>query len=233
MLSWLYVPFAWIFLEGVRHSEKANTSLRDRFGVSLNTGVILWETKKMNGGINKLGEFARYDDLNRTLHENIHCFLDAWYVFGIVIFAVLQVLLFLLLLSGAITSIYRALTSSPMAEVADASVIRPVVPGVNMPMSDFPLVGFTLVVTLSFHELGHAFAAATEKVKTEGVGLFFALVMPGAFVRLEEGLLPQLPPRAQLKVYICVYNKLLIVIIESDSINIKQLIVHIFVTSLY
>jgi hypothetical protein len=68
-------------------------------------------------------------------------------------------------------------------------------------MADIPSVGGALLLTLAFHELGHGIAAATERVKTEGVGVFVAFVVPGAFVRLEEGLLPQLPTRAQLKVY--------------------------------
>mmetsp|Transcript_18829 Transcript_18829/g.42780 ORF Transcript_18829/g.42780 Transcript_18829/m.42780 type:complete len:533 (+) Transcript_18829:58-1656(+) len=219
---WTLLAFTWLItLELLRRFCGSKTwECCNGTTISLAKGAVLWETRWLNGCINALGErpwFAqtpipahlaglRHLDAfaplpRRTLHGKIQVALSAWFVLGAVTFAIAQSALFLALLGGAWAALDRLLRSAPLAHVAEAAALRPVIPGVNLPASEGPALAAALVLALAFHELGHALAASTERVKTEGAGLFVALVVPGAFVRLEEGLLPQLPPRAQLKVY--------------------------------
>jgi hypothetical protein len=200
---------AWLSIEVARRIPTVVEAARQR-GFTLKPATVLWETKRANVLINKIGEnawFAPSDDNDghgKVLVRNdgkLQLLLDVWFVTGILFFATAQLFMTVSLVTGAVTIIYRLLSAEPIAKIYSASTVRPVIPGRDLPLSQVPVFLVALILTLIFHELGHALAATSERVRTEGVGVFVTFFIPGAFVRLEEGLLPQLPPRAQLKVY--------------------------------
>ena len=196
----------WVALEALRRCYPAATDALHRLvGLQLSTGVLIIESSVLNSRIYWLGEASRNWNHRKAKVFDVLAYLDTFYVIGAVVFAVLQCGLLLLLVMGACSMLFRImasdLSSESISNASEDAVLRPQLPGYNMPVADAPLVGGALLLTLAFHELGHGIAASTERVKTEGVGIFIAYVIPGAFVRLEEGLLPQLPTRAQLKVY--------------------------------
>ena len=201
-----HATVGWITLEALRRCYPAAIDALHRLvGLQLSAGVLILESSALNSSIYWLGEASRNRSDRKSKTLDFLAYLDVFYVIGAVVFALLQCGLLILLVLGACSMLFRILASDLSSEsisnASEEAVLRPQLPGYNMPVADAPLVGGALLLTLAFHELGHGIAASTERVKTEGVGIFLAYVIPGAFVRLEEGLLPQLPTRAQLKVY--------------------------------
>lgn len=205
---WQHVVLFWFLLEASRHSSSWTAFLFDNFGVTVHSLTILCETSKLNALLNKLGESAWFHSVEsdgsserRTLYGKVQSFLDVFYVLGVFLFFVVQLVLFGCLFVGTLVPLYELTTQTrSISKISEQAPLRPVVPGYNVPTSDAPLIMMTLLITLSFHELGHALSASTERVRTEGCGFFVALIVPGAFVRLEQGLISQLSPRSQLKV---------------------------------
>jgi hypothetical protein len=78
-------------------------------------------------------------------------------------------------------------------------LLRPLVPGVTIPMNDVGYIAVAILLSAVFHELGHALAAAIDEAKVDSVGGFLALVFPGAYVQLSG--MSVLPPFRQLRVY--------------------------------
>ncbi len=73
----------------------------------------------------------------------------------------------------------------------------PLLPGVTLPLiSGAIAVGFTVAV----HELGHAIAARFHGIGVKRIGIFLAVVIPGAFVEPEEESFTRAPLRAKLEV---------------------------------
>uniref|UniRef100_A0A0N4ZMZ0 Membrane-bound transcription factor site-2 protease n=1 Tax=Parastrongyloides trichosuri TaxID=131310 RepID=A0A0N4ZMZ0_PARTI len=61
------------------------------------------------------------------------------------------------------------------------SGITPIIPGVNLPLSQIPIFVIVLIICGVFHEIGHAFASLHSNVKVNGFGFFIVAVYPGAF----------------------------------------------------
>ncbi|KAF4348611.1 hypothetical protein F8388_020992 [Cannabis sativa] len=57
------------------------------------------------------------------------------------------------------------------------------------------------IISVSFHEFGHALAAASEGVEMEYIAIFIAFVFPGALVAFNHNLLQSLTHFASLRIY--------------------------------
>lgn len=67
-----------------------------------------------------------------------------------------------------------------------SNILTPIIPGLNFPWEhafEYWMCTFLVIIV---HELGHAFAAIVENISIMGVGVFFAVIMPGAYVDIEE-----------------------------------------------
>ena len=80
---------------------------------------------------------------------------------------------------------------------APPSVLPPI-PGFTLSLSWG--VVLALFLTLLAHELGHAYAAVGEGLQIKKIGFFVLLLIPGAFVELDERELLSLPPRRSARV---------------------------------
>jgi hypothetical protein len=58
-----------------------------------------------------------------------------------------------------------------------------------------PLLWCTALLVVVVHEGGHALAALVENLSVDGGGVFFSFILPGAYVRIEDGLRFLSPPR--------------------------------------
>ncbi|KAJ2823687.1 hypothetical protein FBU31_004205 [Coemansia sp. 'formosensis'] len=83
---------------------------------------------------------------------------------------------------------------------ADAQWLRPVIPGVTMPLGHLWYYLLSLVACAVVHELGHALAAARAGIGLRSFGLFVLGVYPGAFVDLPRDKLEQAPAIQQLRI---------------------------------
>jgi len=89
----------------------------------------------------------------------------------------------------------------PPHHEVDQIVLRPLLPGVNLPTSELPYYCIALVLTTVIHEAGHAMAAFNSKVRVLGIGLTLFLFLPAAFVDVDTSQLEMVGARAQLRVF--------------------------------
>ncbi|KAF8514992.1 hypothetical protein JB92DRAFT_92270 [Gautieria morchelliformis] len=72
----------------------------------------------------------------------------------------------------------------PLGDSPNDFLLRPLIPGVNLPLSHlFPII-VSLMLCTTIHELGHAIAAAADGVPLVSWGYSLILVIPAAFVEL-------------------------------------------------
>ncbi|GAB6033205.1 Regulator of sigma-E protease RseP [Chamberlinius hualienensis] len=155
----------------------------DKCGLTLKVGQLRWTTSRYNRLIVRLG--ARHSR-----------FFRVWYNIGAVVGAFLFIpAIFILLLT-----IFNNISSSA-TEDDGRLLLKPVLPGVNLPGTHIPFYITTLVICLIFHELGHGLAAVQEDVHLFECGLMVVGVLPAAFVHFSTEQLQTLHPWRQLKVY--------------------------------
>ena len=90
------------------------------------------------------------------------------------------------------------LYSAPSSSSMD---LTPVLPGINIPLSDLPFYVSTLVICGVLHELGHALAASREGVRINKVGAFLVIIFPGAYVDLSSEILAKISPWRRIKIF--------------------------------
>ncbi|VDP34968.1 unnamed protein product [Soboliphyme baturini] len=155
----------------------------------------------------------------------IRHFLDLWFFVGVGA-AILSSGFMLLFLSDSLLSQLWSLatTSSKMGQensqaatdvVMSAAVsgdgagqrsplsssMVPIIPGINVPWTQLPLLFMVLMIAGLFHELGHALAAINENVNINGFGVFVVAVYPGAFTELENMALEEVSSFRKLKIF--------------------------------
>ncbi|KAJ2062560.1 hypothetical protein GGI17_002346 [Coemansia sp. S146] len=82
----------------------------------------------------------------------------------------------------------------------EAQWLRPVIPGITMPLGHLWYYLLSLIICAVVHELGHALAAARASIRLRSFGLFVMGVYPGAFVDLPRDKLEQALPTQQLRI---------------------------------
>ncbi|KAF9465401.1 hypothetical protein BDZ94DRAFT_1320225 [Collybia nuda] len=80
------------------------------------------------------------------------------------------------------------------------SFIKPIIPGMTVPLSHLPLILFAVFLAQIVHEFGHAIAAALENLPILSAGAAFTLIMPSAFVTFPTTALEVLPPRSRARI---------------------------------
>lgn len=73
--------------------------------------------------------------------------------------------------------------------------------GLSISVIDTAIIIMSTIVSIAFHEFGHAIAAASEGVQIEYVAIFSAVIFPGAFVALNYDLLQNIPLFSMLRIY--------------------------------
>ncbi|KAF5278657.1 hypothetical protein FQA39_LY00699 [Lamprigera yunnana] len=63
-------------------------------------------------------------------------------------------------------------------------IVEPIIPGINLPLSELGYYSVTLIFCSIFHELGHALAAVKEDVHLVNVGVIVLFVVPVAYVKI-------------------------------------------------
>ncbi|XP_050677897.1 membrane-bound transcription factor site-2 protease [Leptidea sinapis] len=135
---------------------------------------------------------------NRFLYrwsKNLARLLRKWFSFGYYI----TVCLFLPFSIWTLVSlIIDNFTTSIQMGVTE---VKAMLPGVNIPASDFWIYFLAIGLGTVFHELGHAFAAAQEDVPIVSVGVYVFTIIPIAFVKLNTEQLNSLPIIKRLKIF--------------------------------
>ncbi|CAH2269005.1 membrane-bound transcription factor site-2 protease [Pararge aegeria] len=154
-------------------------------GTGLRVGVFnfTWKTTAFNRFIYRWSK-----NLTRVLRK--------WFNFGF-IFAIAVFLPFAIwtLLNFIFEHFHESIQISGVPEV------KAMLPGVNIPASDFWVYFMAIGFSSIFHELGHAAAAAQEDVQLLNIGVYVFAIIPIAFVELNTEHLNSLSITKRLKIY--------------------------------
>ncbi|KAJ6567754.1 hypothetical protein DFH09DRAFT_1034204 [Mycena vulgaris] len=150
------------------------------------------------------------------LRAALICFYNAGCVMGV--FGTLVSLGFLLWTSGKVLVpvVHEILgSSSPHSSpafllkrgvevveetAARSTFIKPLIPGVTVPLSHLPTILLAVFLSQIIHEFGHAVSAALDAVPMMAAGASFTLVVPAAFVTFPAASLEALKPFARSRI---------------------------------
>ncbi|KAJ8918925.1 hypothetical protein NQ315_016827 [Exocentrus adspersus] len=133
-------------------------------GFQISFFAIKWKTKAFNRLLIRWG--------NSRPH-----FLHLWFNLGLYATIILLPISVLLLLYSFVQTAFRG-------EGGSKAIIQPIIPGVNLPVSELGYYSLALVVCSIVHELGHALAAVLEDVNLIDTGANILFILPVAYVNL-------------------------------------------------
>ncbi|KAJ7083720.1 hypothetical protein B0H15DRAFT_850488 [Mycena belliarum] len=81
-----------------------------------------------------------------------------------------------------------------------SAVIKPIIPGVTVPLGHLPSILLAVFLSQIIHELGHAVSAALDAVPVMTAGASFTVVVPAAFVTFPATALESLKPFARSRI---------------------------------
>ncbi|GLB41095.1 putative peptidase family M50 [Lyophyllum shimeji] len=84
--------------------------------------------------------------------------------------------------------------------VPDGSWIKPVIPGLTVPLAHLPVILLAVFLAQVVHEFGHAMTAAIEALPVLSAGISFTVAVPSAFVNFSSAELAGLAPRARARI---------------------------------
>ncbi|KAK3925746.1 Membrane-bound transcription factor site-2 protease [Frankliniella fusca] len=154
-------------------------------GIDVKFLVLQWVTPCLNRPLQKWGIWRPR-------------FLQWWFSLGTIATVLLLPFAIILLARTIINELKQRLSTEPHdPSILDTVVI---VPGYNLPLSDFAYYGITLLLCTFFHEIGHAVAAVREDVHIHGTGFSLFFILPAAYVYLDTSQLNALAPSRKLRV---------------------------------
>jgi len=83
---------------------------------------------------------------------------------------------------------------------AIAVPVTPVLPGININLRQTPYLLVAIVVAIVLHESAHGMIAWSEGIPIKNIGLFLAVLLPGAFVEPDEEKLAEARDISKLRV---------------------------------
>ncbi|XP_066994177.2 membrane-bound transcription factor site-2 protease isoform X2 [Anabrus simplex] len=147
---------------------------------------VRWFTTAFNRLVQKWG----------TWHPKL---LQCWFTMGSWFSLGLLPLATYLIIKASI-DIWQTDSDGNGSKQTQAPVLEPMVPGINIPISDLGYYVITLITCSVVHEVGHAIAAVREDVHISGFGLVLVFFLPVAYVHLNTDQLQSLPPKRQLRI---------------------------------
>ncbi|XP_047990466.1 membrane-bound transcription factor site-2 protease [Leguminivora glycinivorella] len=136
---------------------------------------------------------------NRFLYrwsKNLTHLLNKWFGFGYIvsIWILLPFSLWTL-----INFIYQHFHES--IHLSTAPEVKAILPGFNIPASDFGAYFLAMSISSIFHELGHALTACQHDVQLLSVGISVFAIIPIAFVQLNGDHVVALPVTKRLRIF--------------------------------
>lgn len=175
LVFWSTVYLIHSLLLNLKQTSLKYAKFLHKTGFSINLFQIKWFTVKLN---------RLFIKLSTNINEN---FLKVWFNIGVVIGILGQLLSVMLLIYNIIEFLSRIFVlEENRVDSNDEQLLVPIIPGVNLPSSQFFYYFLTLFLSGLVHEFGHAIAATSNNVRVNGFGLFIIFVFPGAFVDLNS-----------------------------------------------
>lgn len=108
-----------------------------------------------------------------------------------------------------------------------ATPITVLVPGITISWQTLPYILFSLIVVIISHEVAHGIASVADGIPIKSSGMLFAVVIPGAFVEVDEEELKKTEEIKQLRIFAAgsfsniVLGMFAIILIANFSITIS------------
>eukprot|EP00117_Sycon_ciliatum_P020716 scpid53438/ scgid18369/ Membrane-bound transcription factor site-2 protease; Endopeptidase S2P len=176
-LVWLILSSIHAFLSTFHVTSLAYTSFLNRNGLSVSPGHFRIYWSGCGTWVHRLATIPG---------------LRTWFNAGSVVSAILLI---------ASLPVLAVLLLQTFQQPPEQAILKPVIPGVNVPWSQMVYVALTIFVCAVLHELGHAVAAVKEQVRVDGYGVFVFLIYPGAFVDLHEEHMAVISTLRRLRIY--------------------------------
>lgn len=179
VVFWLLVFLIHRYFKTSRKYSFAYTEGLLNNGITLSPFQIRWQTVVFNKIFSKIGRCSPKFSL-------------IWFSLG-AIFAVFAMVLSM----GILTfMLYQSIKKTNPDQL-----LQPVMPGMNLPWSQVSYYLITLIISGTFHEVGHAIAAVRENVRVVSFGVFILFLYPGAFVELHTEQIEIISPIRRLRIY--------------------------------
>ncbi|KAL1505183.1 hypothetical protein ABEB36_004804 [Hypothenemus hampei] len=156
--------------------------LLDNLGLNVGYFTIKWKTKAFNRLLIKWGNYRPQ-------------FWQFWFDIGTYISIGFLIVTLLFLILNQVGIIFSKSTENPIV------TIEPVIPGVNLPISELGYYSFTLLICSVVHEAGHALAAILDDVGIQEFGCNLYVILPVAYTRIPTDKLSALNLRRQLRIF--------------------------------
>ncbi|TKW15727.1 hypothetical protein SEVIR_5G255500v4 [Setaria viridis] len=136
-----------------------------------------------------------FNDTLFSLGSKYARFMRAWFSIGVYFSVIALVGISLMLLWESIGVFYFR------SGCLSAWLKNLLTSGHSISIMDTTIIIMSTILSIAFHEFGHAIAAASEGVEIEYVAIFVAVLFPGAFVALNYDRLLNLPLFSMLRIY--------------------------------
>jgi membrane-associated protease RseP (regulator of RpoE activity) len=83
----------------------------------------------------------------------------------------------------------------------EAGPVGPLLPGITIRLTTLPYMLIAFVVVIVSHEASHGIAAAAERLHVRSSGLILFVILPGAFVELDDREVSKASVRARLRIF--------------------------------
>ncbi|XP_057341011.1 membrane-bound transcription factor site-2 protease isoform X1 [Microplitis mediator] len=140
--------------------------------------------------------------------------LSLWFNLGVIVSIILLPIAFGFIIKMTISNFLDK--SAEGGPVDDNWQLEPMIPGINVPVSDIQYYVITLGICSIFHEMGHAVAASRENVQVYGVGFILAFILPIAYVSINHEQMKLLKIGGQLRILCAgVWHNIILAIIAA------------------
>lgn len=164
--------------------------LTERLGIQLRIGQLRWTTTRCNRLFVWLGT------------RKWPPYMRRWFDAGAVLGALLSVPAIAVLVYTVHGNAFLSADTIPGSNTRkDGQLLSTMLPGVNLPSSHVRHYVAAFILSIVFHELGHALAAVREDIRIYGCGVFIIGVLPAAFVDIATDQVAAIHPWRQLKVF--------------------------------
>ena len=201
-------------------SKKSNPSTLESIGITVNGLVLSWTSSSLCTWLGRVGsKLSRGLECWFGFGALVCSFIAALNLLLLAVnFIRLSYFVLVMMLStvGVIShsedgnNTSEILTPSPASVVTSVASVQEdsssplllefLIPGLTIPSSHVSHLFFAAFVTLSFHELGHALAAAATHLHITNFGFSLYVIFPTTFVIIEDHI-RRISPYRQLRIY--------------------------------
>nr|XP_015910172.1 membrane-bound transcription factor site-2 protease isoform X2 [Parasteatoda tepidariorum] len=176
--------------------------MMNNFGIVIKPYMMVWRITRLNKAFKSMGQC-------------MPSLLKKWFNIGFYLSFISMFVAFGLLVMPVIRHISGQFVSNDGKEA-----VISVIPGITTPFHHIIYIVPALIVSVIFHEFGHALAASREKVPVESCGFALALILPVAFVNLDYRRMSICSSKQQLRVYCAgVWHNLVLLLLSLFFVN--------------